>query len=126
MLCPDCRAECVAEDIYCRHCGSDLTNVAASTSLVPAQRLLPAVFQHPRLPKTVAASVGALVLGVGLELLRRGFLARFFARSAAPAAGSLLPKVMQDLLPQQRQEKVRLKKGYEIQEIVYMRRIVRR
>src|SRR5579884_1587735 len=72
MQCPNCHAEYLADDLYCRHCGADLT--ASSTSLVPSHSNLPAVIV-PQLPR-VAAGVGALAVGFGLELLRRSLLAR--------------------------------------------------
>ena len=73
MLCPNCRAGCMNDDTYCHRCGTDLT--LTTKSLVPTQTHVPALIQNPQLPR-VAASVGAIALGVGLELLRRRFVAR--------------------------------------------------
>lgn len=129
MHCPDCRAAYTEGDTYCRHCGADLTEVSQSTSLVPSSTMLPSVLQRPQLQRTVAAGVGALALGIGIELLRRGLLARL-TRSSTPAMGSVLPMLsgMKDMLPAQHREKLpkRVKGGYEVQEFVYMRRIMRR
>jgi hypothetical protein len=107
--------------MYCQHCGADLEH---TTSLVATNTLLPAVLQRP-LQRTVAASVGALALGIGIELLRRGWLAHL-ARSSAPVAGGILPALSR-MLPARPHEKVsrRAKKGYEMQEVVYIRRTVR-
>src|SRR6184192_435963 len=87
MQCPNCHAEYLADDLYCRHCGADLTT--PSTSLVPSHINLPAVI-GPQLPR-VAAGVGALAVGFGLELLRRNLLARLTrsSRSLTHVAGSL-------------------------------------
>src|SRR5215470_5642845 len=73
MLCPSCRAECLADDVYCQRCGTALK--LSSQSLVPAQANLPAILHHPQLPR-LAACVGALAVGFGLELLRRNLVAR--------------------------------------------------
>src|SRR5207245_7791187 len=85
ILRPTCPAACSTDDLYCRNCGADLT--APSTSLVPAHTRLPAVFSNPQLPR-LAAGVGALAVGAGLELLRRGLLARL-ARSSRSVADTL-------------------------------------
>ena len=39
MLCPNCRAGCMTDDIYCHRCGTDLT--LTSKSLVPTQTHVP-------------------------------------------------------------------------------------
>ena len=122
MLCPSCRAACSTSDLYCRNCGADLTT--PSTSLVPVRTRLPAVFSSPQLPR-VAAGVGALAVGAGLELLRRGLLARL-ARSSRSVADTL-PAIdgIRNLLPSQDDKK--LPRGYEVHEtIVYMHRVIRR
>ncbi len=124
MLCPTCRAGCSTDDLYCRNCGADLTT--PSTSLVPARTRLPAVFSNPQLPR-VAAGVGALVVGAGLELLRRGLLARL-ARSSRSVADTL-PTIdgIRNLLPSHPQSDRKLPRGYEVHEtIVYVRRVIRR
>ena len=73
MLCPKCRFENNADQTYCRHCGADLT--LPSTSLVPIQDRIPTLLHHPQLQR-VAAGVGAVAVGVGIELVRRGLQAR--------------------------------------------------
>src|SRR5437763_17206096 len=73
MLCPNCYAGCMVDDIYCHRCGTDLT--LTSKSLVPTQTNLPTLLQNAQLPR-LAARVGALALGGGLELLRRRLIAR--------------------------------------------------
>ncbi len=124
MLCPSCRAGCSTDDLYCRNCGADLTT--PSTSLVPARTRLPAVFSNPQLPRLVAG-VGALAVGAGLELLRRGLLARL-ARSSRSVADTL-PAIdgIRNLLPSHPQSGKKLPRGYEVHEtIVYVRRVIRR
>jgi hypothetical protein len=120
MHCPSCHAEVVAEDISCHHCGADL--VETSTSIVPAQNRLPALFHNSPLPRRVAAGVGALALGVGIELLRRNMLSRRISQRTLPAGSGL-----KDLIFSRPDKTVKLPKGYEIQEtVVYMTRIIRR
>jgi hypothetical protein len=126
MQCPNCHAECLADALYCRRCGADLT--APSTSLVPIHTYLPAVFA-PQLPRLVAG-VSALAVGFGLELLRRSLLARLTrsSRSLTDAAGTL-PALsgLRDILIPEGNKTSKLPKGYEIHEtIVYMRRVIRR
>ena len=126
MFCPNCNATYMEDDIYCRHCGADL--VAPSTSLVPLQRNIPALFQNVQLPRSVAASVGAVALGVGLELVRRSLLTRL---SHPPRSiGNSLPALhgLKDILmPKNEKPLKRMPKGYEIEEtVVYMRRVIRR
>ena len=86
MQCPNCHTECLADALYCRRCGADLTT--PSTSLMPSHTNLPAVFA-PQLPRLVAG-VGALAVGFGLELLRRSLLARLTrsSRSLTDPAGT--------------------------------------
>lgn len=126
MLCPNCNATYMETDTYCRHCGTDLT--APSTSLIPLQRNLPAMFQNAQLPRSVAASVGAVALGVGIELVRRSLLTRLSQPSRT--VENTLPTLnsLKDiLLPKNEKPLKRMPKGYEVEEtVVYMRRIVRR
>jgi hypothetical protein len=124
MYCPSCRTEAVQEDIYCRRCGADL--VETSTSVVPVQSSLPALLYSSPLPRRVAAGVGALAIGVGIELLRRNVLARISPsrsmRSALPAGSSL-----KDVIFSRPDKTMSLPKGYEIHEtVVYMTRVIRR
>ncbi|QBD77722.1 zinc ribbon domain-containing protein [Ktedonosporobacter rubrisoli] len=125
MRCPNCDAESMAEDTYCRQCGADLTK--SSTSITPFQANLPAVLQNPQVSRGVAAGVGAIALGFGLELLRRGLLARLTQPSRA--VSNVLPTIdnVKDILQSQSQKTVKFPKGYEVQEtIVYMQRVIRR
>src|SRR5712692_5433511 len=122
MLCPSCNAGCSENDLYCHTCGADLT--IPSKSLVPTRKQLPAVFNKLHLPR-LAASAGAVAAGVGLELLRRGLLARLAKPSQS--VDRALPTLdgLRDLLTPQTNKK--LPKDYEVHEtIVYMRRVIRR
>ena len=124
MQCPNCHAEYVEEEMYCHQCGADLS--VPATSIVPAQTRLPALLQQSLVPRRVAAGVGAVVLGVGLELLRRGLLARL-ARPVA--AESVVPIVqsIKDMLSPQDKKPTRPPKGYEVREtIVLVQRVTRR
>ena len=126
MLCPNCRAECQEDNIYCHRCGTDLT--LSSKSLVPTQSRLPTLLQHSQLPR-LAASVGALALGVGLELLRRRFLARItrMPRSASNYVSVPTVDAMREIFSAERNEPLKLPRGYEIHETaVYFKRVIRR
>jgi hypothetical protein len=124
MHCPNCRTESVDKDITCRHCGADL--VETSMSIVPVQKSLPALLTPSPLQRRVAAGVGALALGVGIELLRRNLLARVSQsrsmRDVLPAGSSL-----KELVFSQPDKTMKLPKGYEIQEtIISVTRTIRR
>ncbi len=126
MLCPECRANCSSDDVFCRRCGADLS--IPSTSLVPTTSHLPAIAQHPQLPR-LAAGVGALAVGFGLELLRRNFLARLEkpvrSTSKALTPGSLME--MKNPFAQQQTRSIKLPKGYTIEETaIYVSRVIRR
>lgn len=128
MECPNCRAECLAEDVYCRQCGTELP----SRSLVPAHSNLPAVLHHPQLPR-LAAGVGAIAVGFGLELLRRSLLARLTRPPRSSSPSPLLPGhalvSLKDALTSTPQESktAKLPRGYEIHETaVYISRVIRR
>lgn len=126
MHCPSCRAGCAVEDTFCRRCGFDL--VVPSKSLIPVQQRLPTVLQHPQLPR-VAAGMGALALGVGIELLRRGWLARLARprHKAARALPTLASNAVRELFASSENKPVKLPKGYAIHEtIVYVSRVLRR
>jgi len=126
MLCPNCRAGCMADDIYCHICGTDLT--LSSKSLVPTQTHLPTLLQNSQLPR-LAASVGALALGVGLELLRRRLIARITRLPRTASSYVSVPTVdaMRDIFSTQRNQPLKLPKGYEIHETaVYFKRVIRR
>lgn len=128
MFCPNCHAEGEDDELYCRFCGTEL--VEHSTSLVPSRSNLPAVLLSPQVTR-VAAGVGALAVGVGIELLRRSLLAR--AEQPPALIDNALPTLngLKDILmPQETKTKTtkptKLPKGYEIEEtVVYMRRVVR-
>src|SRR6266536_5269189 len=90
MLCPNCQYHYEEEDIYCRHCGEDLT-ITPTSVVTTAQTRLPALLNPAQLPRKVAASVGAVALGVGIELLRRGLVARLVP--AARVGSASLPAV---------------------------------
>ena len=126
MLCPECRANCSTEDVFCRHCGTDLT--ISSTSLVPLTSHLPAVAQHPQLPR-LAAGVGALAVGFGLELLRRNLLARL-EKPVRSTSKALMPQTitgMKNAFTQQQTRTIKLPKGYRIEETaIYFNRVIRR
>ncbi|HEX4203344.1 MAG TPA: hypothetical protein VHZ51_03925 [Ktedonobacteraceae bacterium] len=113
------------DEIYCQRCGADLT--PSSTKIVTTtQHNLPAAWQNPQLPRSVAASVGAVALGVGIELLRRGLVARLSQpttiEQTLPALGNL-----KDILVPRNKSGKRLKRGYEVEEtVVYVRRVTRR
>ncbi len=127
MLCPNCRAECVEEDVYCPRCGEDLP--ITSTSIVTTQKNLPAVLHNPQLPKGVAAGVGAVALGVGIELLRRNLLTRLTqppARSVEVALPAL--NGLKDILfPRPDKPVKRSRKVYEVEEtVIFVRRVIHR
>jgi len=126
MLCPNCRAGCMEDDIYCHRCGTDLT--LSSKNLVPTQTRLPTRLQNSQLPR-LAASVGALALGFGLELLRRRFLARITRLPHSASNYVSVPTVdaMREIFSSERDQPLKLPKGYEIHETaVYFKRVIRR
>jgi hypothetical protein len=127
MLCPKCRAGCAAEDTFCRRCGADLN--IPSRSLVPVtQSRLPTMLHNPQLPR-VAAGVGALAVGVGLELLRRNMLMRLTrpARRSAKLLPTVSPNALRELFTPNEHKPAKLPKGYEVHEtVVYMSRVFRR
>jgi hypothetical protein len=126
MLCQNCHAECMADDMYCHRCGTDLT--LPSKSLMSTQSHLPTLLQNPQLPR-LAAGVGALALGVGFELLRRSILARItrLPRSASNYLSTPKTDAIREIFSTQGDKSVKLPKGYEIHETaVYFRRVIRR
>lgn len=95
--------------------------------LIPLQKNLPAVLYNSPVPRGVAAGVGAVALGMGLELLRRGLLARLSTPSKS--VQNALPTLhgIKDILMPQNDKPLKLPKGYQIEEtVVYMRRVIRR
>lgn len=126
MLCPECRANCSSDDVFCRRCGADLT--IPSTSLVPTTSHLPAIAQHPQLPR-LAAGVGALAVGFGLELLRRNLLGRL-EKPLRSTSKALTPRALMEMknpLAQPQMRNIKLPKGYAIEETaIYVSRVIRR
>ena len=126
MLCPECRANCSSDDVFCRRCGADLS--IPSTSLVPTTSHLPAIAQHPQLPR-LAAGVGALAVGFGLELLRRNLLARL-AKPVRSTSKALTPRAIMEMknpFTQPQARSIKLPKGYTIEETaIYVNRVIRR
>ncbi len=126
MLCQNCCVENVEGETYCRECGTDLR--ASSKSLVMQQEKLPAVLYRSAVPRSVAAGVGALALGMGIELLRRNMLSHLRLRQVKKSS---LPAIafngMKDRLFSPPDKSVKLPKGYELHEtVVYISRVVRR
>jgi hypothetical protein len=85
--------------------------------------------QHPQLPR-LAAGVGAVAFGLGIELLRRNLAGRV-AKSVLRASPKLLPSAalgsMNEPLMPQTIKPPRLPKGYEIEETaIYVSRVIRR
>ena len=126
MLCPECRADCSTEDVFCRRCGADLS--IPSTSLVPLTSHLPSIAQHSQLPR-LAAGVGALAVGFGLELLRRNLLARL-DKPARSASRALTPQTImgiKDAFSQKQTSMMKPPKGVAIEETaIYIHRVIRR
>jgi hypothetical protein len=126
MLCPNCRAGCMADDTFCHRCGADLT--LPSKSLATTQTNLPTLLLNSQLPR-LAASVGALALGVGLEMLRRRLIARItrLPRSASSYVSAPTVESMREIFSTQNKQPLKLPKGYEIHETaVYFKRVIRR
>jgi len=128
MLCPECQAYCQADDVFCRRCGVDLSVPSTSLVPVPATSHLPIVAQHPQLPR-LAAGVGALAVGFGLELLRRNLLARLEkpVRTASKALSPQTMMKMADGFAQPQTRTMKLPKGYAIEETaIYINRVIHR
>lgn len=124
MYCPDCHAKNSAEDTYCRNCGADLA--PASTSVISTQSNLPALLYKSPVPRNVAAGVGALAVGFGLEILRRNLLARLQTNRAVEQSLPALTGIKDILFPENNKLK-KVPRGYEMQEtIMVVRRVVRR
>jgi hypothetical protein len=125
MQCPNCHAKYAEDDQYCQRCGSDLSK--KSSSIVPLQTNLPAVLYNSPVPRSVAAGVGALAVGVGLELLRRNLLQRLQPDRGLKSALPALSDVKDLVFPQNRNKSLKLPKGYVMEEtVVSFRRVIRR
>lgn len=127
MYCLECQTPSIQGAEVCQVCGSQLVN--SSRDLVATHSNLPAVLQKPHLPR-IAAGVGALAFGVGLELARRTLAAKLAKPALHSAANMLLPQGIgglgETLLPQ-RAKSLKLPKGYEIEETaIYINRVIRR
>ncbi|GAC1634920.1 MAG: hypothetical protein NVS4B7_21370 [Ktedonobacteraceae bacterium] len=125
MYCPNCHTENLDEELTCSQCGADLT-LPSKSLVTTTQNRLPAVLHSPQLPR-VAASVGAVAVGVGIELLRRSLVARMTRPSQA--LSNTLPTLnrLKDVLFPQNEKKFKLPKNYEVEEtVVYMKRVIRR
>jgi hypothetical protein len=71
--------------------------------------------------------VGAIAVGVGLELLRRSLLTRLARPSRAVEHALPTLTGLKDILMPQHNKPLKMPKGYEVQEtMVYMRRVIRR
>jgi len=126
VLCPNCNANNSAGEQFCHECGTELAR--PSTSLVTTRSNLPAILNNPQLPR-VAAGVGAVAFGFGLELVRRSLLARMThsSRKATKLLPSLTAGNLREILTQQDNRAVKLPRGYEVHEtVVYMSRVIRR
>src|SRR5579862_462423 len=126
MRCPDCHAEVVAEDLFCRQCGAELAP-SNNNILVPSKSGLPAIISNARLPQRVAAGVGAMAVGLGLEILRRALLAYISQPSRKVASVAPGLDAIKDVIQPKKEKTTRVPKGYEVHEtVVYMQRVIRR
>ncbi|MBX5451265.1 hypothetical protein [Thermogemmatispora sp.] len=135
MVCPECHASCGPEDQRCPVCGAELV-IPASRSLVsrPREALAPRRLQWPALLRGpvqgVAAGVGALAVGVGLELLRRRLVTLLSRPAGSTRRAALALPWLSDLKrlgPLATEKTPKLPRGYEIQEtVIYVERVIRR
>jgi hypothetical protein len=96
---------------------------------VTTQNRVPTVLHNPQLPR-LAAGVGAVAVGVGIELLRRGLLARIMPppKPRRPVSNTL-PALnrLRDVLFPENDKTFKAPKNYEIEEtVIYMKRVIRR
>ena len=98
-----------------------------SKSLVPLQKNLPSLLSNSPIPRGVAAGAGAVALGVGLELLRRGVVARFSSPTKSVQTALPVLNGIKDILLPKNDKSLKMPKGYQVEEtVVYMRRVTRR
>ncbi len=125
MVCPNCQARNSEDDLNCRQCGADLT-IPSTSLVVTTQSRLPVVLHNPQIPR-VAAGVGAVAVGVGIELLRRSLMARLTPPPKSLSNTMPILNRLKDVLFPENEKKFKVPKNYEIEEtVVYMRRIIRR
>lgn len=125
MRCPNCRTDYGKAERYCRQCGHELEDI--SRSIVTTRRSLPTTLAQSAIPRRVAAGVGALALGVGIEIVRRNLLARLLNTPQAKKGTRAIAGSVKDLIFHPREKTMKLPKGHEMQEtIVYVRRSIRR
>jgi len=126
MLCPNCRAGCMTDDMYCHRCGTNLT--LPSKASCQCNQIFQRYCITRNLPR-LAVGVGALAVGVGLELLRRSLVARMTRLPRSTSSYLSMPTfdVMRDVFSAQGDKALKLQRGYEIHETaVYLRRVIRR
>src|SRR5260370_26307943 len=99
-----------------------------SKSVAAAHSNLTTIMHHPQLPR-VAAGVGALAVGLGLELVRRSLLARLSRSSRSTSNYLAAPafETLRDIFSTQGDKSLNVPKGYEIHETaIYLKRVIRR
>ena len=125
MQCPNCHVEYTKGDQYCQSCGAEVGK--KSNSIVPVQTHLPAVLYNSPVPRSVAAGVGALAVGVGIELLRRNLLLRLQPERGLKGTLPALSNVKDLVFPQNNNKPLKVPKGYVVEEtVVAFRRVIRR
>jgi len=123
MQCPNCHANLAVGDTYCATCGADV--VSETKGIMPFQANLPALLYNSPVSRNVAAGVGALAVGVGLELLRRNLLGRLRGSSSIEKSLPAMTGMKDILFPSTKP--TRIPRGYEVQEtVVSVRRVIRR
>lgn len=129
MNCPRCQAENRIGEKRCLECGAQLAG-ETSKSLVEVKRNLPAVWSVSQISRKVATGVGAVAIGVGLELARRSLLMRLSQSPVNPLEAQMpgLGRLRELLFPRpdDKQAKRKKKKG-EIEEtiIIMQHRVMR-
>ncbi len=132
MLCPRCHATCSEDEGQCPVCGADLmippsrSLVARGGEILSARRAqLPDLLLRSPVPR-LAAGVGAVAVGVGIELLRRKMVS-LLAHPARPTEALPVLGSLRNVVARGSEKSLKLPKGYEVQEtVVYMQRVIRR